>query len=66
VKPARDWIALHGQSGEYPKVDEPIGCFTEAQVRQIQWDAATASREELSELSVVVSIDQTLAKVKKP
>jgi hypothetical protein len=66
MKLAKDWIALHGQSGEYPKEGVPIGCFTEAQIRQIQWDMRNVTAYELNELQADVAMDQALAKVKKP
>ena len=65
MKLAQDWIQEHGQSGEYPKVDEPVGCFTEAQVREIQGDAANSDHLQIAELWADISMDRALAKAKE-
>jgi hypothetical protein len=62
VKTAPQWISEHGQSGDYPKVDEPVGCFTEAQVRLIQWDAHDMTPQEIRELAADLSMDLMLSK----
>jgi hypothetical protein len=61
MKLAKDWIREHGQSGEYPKVNEPVGCFTEAQVRQIQADAQYPTDDQLDALFRAIEKDSDIA-----
>jgi hypothetical protein len=65
MKLAKDWISEHGPQGDYPKVDEPVGCFTAAQIRQIQWDMRHATRYELMKLGDEVAKDLVIAKAKE-
>ncbi len=50
MKPAAQWISEHGQSGDYPLEGVPVGCFTEAQIREIQEDAIYSQLSEIQDV----------------
>lgn len=62
MKLAKQWIKEHSQDGDYPLVDVPIGCFTEAQIREIQWDMVFADPSECRKLFADVIQDGVYSK----